>query len=128
MPDSEKYPSKSLLFNFRISELAIKRIFRPWLHSDFIYSLTENGKKFEKDLSILHGFTGRVIEERKRERINKRNKMEEVKEAETDDVGKKKRMAFLDILLEAIDQGKNLSMDDLRQEVDTFMFEVIFPK
>lgn len=107
--------------------MAIKRIFRPWLHSDFIYSFTENGKKFEKDLGILHGFTGRVIEERMRERINKRNKKEEV-EVETDDIGKKKRMAFLDILLGAIDQGKNLSMDDLRQEVDTFMFEVIFPK
>jgi len=41
-----------------------------------------------------------------------------------DNVGEKKRQAFLDLLMEAGQNGSVLTPDEVREQVDTIMFEV----
>ncbi|XP_069680185.1 cytochrome P450 4C1-like [Periplaneta americana] len=107
---------------YKMSELVRDRMERPWLHPDFLHQLSSNGRKQKKCLKILHGFTNKVIQERKLK--VKSQQGQQSQEREEDEVlGKKKRMAFLDLLLEVSEGGTKLTDEEIREEVDTFMFE-----
>ncbi|XP_025264312.1 cytochrome P450 4C1-like isoform X2 [Camponotus floridanus] len=109
-------------------ELVFYRSFKPWFRNDMIFSLSSQGRKQKKILKILHGFTEKIIAERKlyHERTNDQylENLESLKEAATNDVEvfgiKKKRLAMLDLLL-AASQEYSLTDLDIREEVDTFM-------
>ena len=73
-----------------------------------------------KDLKILHNFTDKVIQNRKLEH-EARN--EDTDQDVDNDVGQKKRIAFLDLLIQESKGGTVLTDQDIREEVDTFMFE-----
>ncbi|XP_011705709.1 PREDICTED: cytochrome P450 4C1-like, partial [Wasmannia auropunctata] len=45
----------------RISELASYRLIRPWLHSDWIFSLTPEGREQTEVLKILHEVTEKQV-------------------------------------------------------------------
>jgi len=96
-----------------ISELIIHRILRPYLGPDIIYRNTQSGKRFKKCLDILHTFTKQVIANRKALREENKRK----------GLLPNRRPAFLDLLLDANEKENILSDEDIREEVDTFMFE-----
>ena len=104
------------VYNF--STFVIEKILNPLYHIDFIYKRSELGAKTNKALKILHEFTTKVIKDRKLARS-----IEGKKEIIEDDVGSKKRIAFLDMLLDANENDAGLTDIDIREEVDTFMFE-----
>lgn len=105
---------------YRMSDMVHRRMKTPWFWLDFSFLLFKEGWEHKRTLKIVHNFTNNVITERANE--IKRNE-----KCKGDDKGttfKNKRKAFLDLLLNVTDdEGKKLSHEDIREEVDTFMFE-----
>ncbi|XP_062352977.1 cytochrome P450 4B1-like isoform X3 [Cinclus cinclus] len=96
----------SYLLSHRIQTLSFKDVF---------YDLTSNGREFQHACKLAHTHTDQVIQERKMMLSN---------EKEREKIQKKRHLDFLDILLCSQDaNGVGMSDEDLRAEVDTFMFE-----
>ena len=105
-----------------MGELVLNRQSKIWLQPNFIYRFTQDYKNAQKCIKILHGVSNRVIRERKEE-IKKDKMLNNNETNNNEDIGTKKRLAFLDLLIEASQDGAVLSNEDIREEVDTFMFE-----
>lgn len=127
---------------YEVGEMALSRVSRPWLWLDWIFHLTEKGRRFAKANNIMHEFSTRVIAERKDlwerqlklEASNRPNTLANqsnqsnpssmtIDELRASDFfAGNKRLAFLDLLLQQHLIEKTMSLDDIREEVDTFMF------
>ncbi|KAL7646985.1 UNVERIFIED_CONTAM: hypothetical protein RMT77_002242 [Armadillidium vulgare] len=104
-----------------MGKLAVERQIRPWLQIGIVFKLFGYAKWQKDCLNILHSFALETIRERRiqRKAIPKR------KNVVQDDGGlgeRKQRLAFLDLLLESAEENEDLSDEDIREEVDTFMF------
>ncbi|KAM6415378.1 cytochrome P450 4A4-like [Rhynochetos jubatus] len=99
---------------YDLSHLVSNRL-QTFSYKDIFYDLTRNGRDFHNACKLAHTHTDKVIKERK---------MLLSSEKELDKIQKKRHLDFLDILLCTKDEnGAGLSDEDLRAEVDTFMFE-----
>ncbi|XP_051921121.1 cytochrome P450 4B1-like [Hippocampus zosterae] len=84
-------------------------------HNDLVYYLSPHGFRHRRACKVAHSHTEEVIRKRK-------EALKEEKEPER--IRTKRTLDFLDILLLARDENKQgLSDEDIRAEVDTFMFE-----
>ncbi|XP_072165423.1 cytochrome P450 4C1-like [Diadema setosum] len=104
----------------RLSDLILQRVKSPAMWMEIIFDNTEAGEKQRNYLNILHDVTCRMIQKRLLEPPNHRN------HADWDDgsvAGKRKRVAFLDLLLQMHREDPSFTLDDVKEEVDTFMFE-----
>ncbi|XP_053258392.1 cytochrome P450 4V2-like isoform X2 [Podarcis raffonei] len=108
---------------YRMTDLIYKRQRSPWFWSDLLYLMFRQGREHHRILKILHNFTDNVIAEKAHElKIQEQHKSEVVGNGEQSK--RKVRRAFLDMLLNATDDdGNKMSYLDIREEVDTFMFE-----
>nr|XP_022344971.1 cytochrome P450 4A25-like [Crassostrea virginica] len=96
----------------KLVTLAIKRMISPWLYPDFIYRFTADGRENKRLTDFVHQFADLIIQSRR--------------DALKDDPDQlnKRRKDFLDILITARDEtGKGLTAEEIRAEVDTFLFE-----
>lgn len=98
-----------------------ERFFNVYLRLDMIWKLSPQSRMQRAILKVLHQFTENVIKERRLKLTSmvNNNSIESI-----DDIGIKQKKAFIDILLNSTIDGKPLSDKDIREEVDTFMFEV----
>ena len=101
-----------------MTRIIIERAFSPLQMYDFLYPLTRNYYTQRKALKILHDKSNTVIRQTLQKLQNK-----ETNATEDDDCGIKKRTPFLDLLLNARVDGRSLTQEEIREEVDTFMFE-----
>ncbi|KAG8233347.1 hypothetical protein J437_LFUL010897 [Ladona fulva] len=105
---------------YTLGDIVYYRSMRPWFMIDLLFKLSKKAAIQDKALKILHQFTGRVIKEKKNKYIQKKSQRNE----ENESLPRKKRMkAFLDLLIELSVDNNLLSEEEIREEVDTFMFE-----
>ncbi|XP_027834868.1 cytochrome P450 4F3-like isoform X1 [Ovis aries] len=114
----QEKPSDYIAAILELSALVAKRYQQIFLHMDFLYYLTPDGRRFRRACRLVHDFTSAVIQER-RCTLPKEDIGDFLKAKE-----KTKTLDFIDVLLLTKDEdGKGLSDEDIRAEADTFMFE-----
>ncbi|PSN45091.1 Cytochrome P450 4C1 [Blattella germanica] len=86
----------------RLSQIVSTRIFKAWLHPDWIFHLTSLGREFAKELNRARHMAQKVVEQRKQKCVC------------TESDGSKK--IFIDLLLE-----QSLSEQEVLDEVTTML-------
>lgn len=126
----------------RASETFATRLFNPIFYPDFLYKLFPSGKQYFKDVETMQKFTKRVIKQRKKKLFIQKVLRESAESGplkhdcemrdlnnnitkgdEVTVVKSKERLSFLDTLLaENTKNPKNISYQDINDEVHTFLF------
>lgn len=115
--EAQKFEDSVYVNNVKaMCKIGMERTFSMLKSNDYIYYLHPDYYKERRTLQELHGVTNSIIESRM-------SKLESLK-VENDKIHQKIKLTFLDILLQSNINGKSLTKEDIREEVDTFMFEV----
>ncbi|KAJ8024252.1 Cytochrome P450 4V2 [Holothuria leucospilota] len=106
----------------RLGDICMMRTHYPWYWNETLFRFMDIGREYVKCLDIVHQTTKKVIKERKMENL-KKDVGDTIIDDSTLDVRKRRRLAFLDLLIEVQKQNKDFTDEGIQEEVDTFMFE-----
>lgn len=120
--EEEYYQSHVRAIHYLSSQISA-RMQTPWLVIDAIYFRTSCGKEYKKSADVVHNFTAKVIK-RRREELKKSTDQGNLVEEKEESVYNRRRLStFLDTLLRySIENDSSFTDEDIREEVDTFMF------
>ena len=95
----------------KVKDIIVRRWMNPLIHNNFIFGLTKDYREMKKCCTYLHDFSSNLI------------KLRQISLAADPSQLEKRHLDFLDILLTAKDDdGIGLSDQEIRSEVDTFIF------
>ncbi|KRT83140.1 cytochrome P450, partial [Oryctes borbonicus] len=153
-PRTEDSGFEYALAVMKMCSILHQRSYKPWLRFDSVFKNTKFSTEHDKLLSIIHDLTNKAVDSRKKDHLQKKFDVVETKtsviqeekpavkketiqgynngtavrddldENDENDVGEKKRLAFLDALTEAaLQEGVNFTEQEVRDQVSTIMFE-----
>merc|ERR1712071_606672 len=102
--------------SIRNLEIMVERMQKPWLSSDFFFSLTPLGREQNSLLKITNGFVDNVISQRRQYLNEMKLSGKPLKYIED------KRRPLLDLLLQTADDETVLTHNDIKEEISGFMF------
>ncbi|KAJ8027652.1 Cytochrome P450 4V2 [Holothuria leucospilota] len=105
----------------RIGGIFTKRFQCPWLWNETLFGWSTLGKEQARVLETLHKTTKKVFQDRKLELQSESKSL--IIDDKSQEVRKRRRLAFLDLLIAAQRQDNTLPDEGILEEVDTFMFE-----
>lgn len=103
---------------YDIGQMFFTKISKPWLFEKLIFRIHPDYPKEKRIVDVLHNFTESVIRERE-----KNFKPIKVEDLDSLSYLQRKRLAMLDLLLNAKHTEGSIDFEGIREEVDTFMFE-----
>ncbi|EDV20811.1 uncharacterized protein TRIADDRAFT_60697 [Trichoplax adhaerens] len=108
----ERHPYVNAVY--QLSYLITERLFRITGYVDWLYRLTESGRRYYRLCKFVHQFTEKIIREKRQLLKENTNQY---------DSNQKRRLDFIDIILQTRDEDGNcLSDKEINDEINTFMF------
>lgn len=107
----------------KLGKIFVHRLLRPWNFINFcFYNLNPKGRQEKKLVEIINNFTNSVIKKRE----ENFEKLEEISEASDEkyNYSNRKKLAMLDLLLNAKVTDGSIDDQGIKDEVNTIMFEV----
>lgn len=124
----------------KLCDIIHKRHSTFYLRPDFIFNLFAIGRKHDSLIKTIHNLTTKVLQSKSEQMrksfesgrmqntvysdlINNKDTTEIHDDTEDPLIGEKNRLAFLDLMLESTYCGANITETEIKEQVDTIMFE-----